>query len=407
MKELRIGIVGGGFMGQEIGGFLAERGYPLLLKARKGSDIQDFLRITSNIFSRQRKWGKIDDDEYEMRMAHTKGTLEFDSRFANLDIVIESIVENMVAKRELFDELEARCSKKTILCSNTSSLSIAEIASVLQNKERFLGIHFFHPMSYFKFVEVIPQNQTSQEALQVVSSLIRDIDKEALLVKDSPGFFFNRIMMTSYLEAFHALESGWYTIEQIDEIFQKSNFMFGPLRSSDVTGIDVFHQSVSNLSREMPERYSVPSILTHMVKMGRLGKKTRKGFYNYEEDLRVDDEMRTVVELYKAKRDEDRPAPFSLEQNLLLITNEAVRCIEEGIVAMEQAERVMKMVPPFVFTGGLFKYLDTVGLDIVLQKLLRLDRAEGPRFKPAPMIVELVEKGWLGVKTGRGFFAYN
>lgn len=407
MKQLRVGIVGSGLMGQEIGGFLAERGYPILLKGRKEGDIQNFLKMAHAIFAKQKRSGKISQNEFELRMSRTQGTIEFDSRFADLDLVIESVVENMAVKRELFNELEERCSAKTTFCSNTSTLSVAEIASVLENKERFLGIHFFHPMRYFKFVEVIPQSQTSKDALQLACSLVRDIGKKTLLVKDSPGFFFNRIMMTSYMEVYYALESGWYRIEEIDEMFKKSNFMLGPLQSLDMMGIDIFHDAVLNLFEKMPERYAVPSILTKMVEMGRLGKKTGKGFYNYEDAMQLDDEMRIILETYRSKRDESRPAPFSLDQCLLRIMNEAAYCIEEGIVTQEDAEAIVKTVPPFAFTNGLFKYMDTLGLDIVVKKLRDLRADCGERFKPAPMITELVEKGWLGVKTGRGFFAYK
>ena len=407
MKQLRIGIVGSGLMGQEIGAFLAEHGYPVLLKGRKEGDIQDFLQTTRRVSSRQRKWGKISQEEYELRVAGIEGTLEFDSRFADLDLVIESIVENLDVKRALLHQLEALCSDNVILSSNTSTLSIAEIADVLDKKERFLGIHFFHPYKYFKFIEVVRHAKTSDEVFEAGCALASDLGKSPLPVKDSPGFFFNRVMMPSYMEVYHALESGWYAIEEIDEMFRESNLALAPLHSTDMTGVDIFLSAAVNFTRSIPGRFSVPSLLTTMVERGRLGKKVGKGFYDHVDGTGVDDEMQSILEQYRARRDESKPAPFSLEHSLLRIMNEAAYCVGEGVVTMEDAESTMKTVPPFAFTDGLFKYMDTIGIDVVSQKLRELEQIKGPRFKPAPTITDLVDKGWLGAKTGRGFFLYK
>jgi 3-hydroxyacyl-CoA dehydrogenase/enoyl-CoA hydratase/3-hydroxybutyryl-CoA epimerase len=227
-----------------------------------------------------------------------------------------------------------------------------------------------------------------------------------LTVTDSPGFFFNRIMMTSYLESYRALESGEYGIDQIDTMFRKSNFLLGPLHSTDITGVDIFFHSALNLNRVMPKRFDVPVILQKMVEIGRLGKKTGKGFYNYESGMEIDREMLAILEECRIKRSGSTPALFTLEQCLLRIMNEATYCLQEGIVDLQDAESIVRSVPPFAFTHGLFTYMDNIGIDVIVDKLLAMEHTAGERFAPAPMLIELRQKGFTGAKKGRGFFKY-
>lgn len=406
MERFRVGIVGSGLMGQEIATYLAEHGYPVLLKGRKQSDIDHFLDTTRKLLSKQLKWGKISHSEFESHMASINGTVQFDDRFSELDIIIESVLEDLAVKRQVFQQIEAACSNDTILCTNTSTLSIGEITHDLRDKRRFLGMHFFQPARYFKFVEIVPTMETSNNALQSASSLARGIGKNTLIVKDSPGFFFNRIMISSYLEVYRALESGEYGIDQIDTMFKKSNFLLGPLHSTDMTGVDVLLHSALNLNRVMPQRFGVPLILQKMVEKGRLGKKSGKGFYNYESAPEIDREILVILEEFKIKRSSHIPALFSLEQCLLRIMNEAAYCVQEDIVDLEDAESVLRSVPPFTFTHGLFTYMDDIGIDVIIDKLRTLERTAGERFTPAPVLVELQHKGFIGTKKGRGFFKH-
>jgi len=406
MEQLRVGIVGSGLMGREIATYLAEHGYPVLLKGRKQSDIDQFLDTIRKMLLKQLRWGKISHSEFELRMASINGTVQFDHRFSEVDIIVESVLEDLDVKRQVFQQIEATCSDDTILCTNTSTLSVSEIAHVLRNKRRFLGTHFFQPARYFKFIEIVPTMETSNTALQSACSLARGIGKKTLMVTDSPGFFFNRIMMTSYLEAYRALESGEYGIDQIDTMFKKSNFLLGPLHSTDMTGVDIFLHSALNLNRVMPERFDVPVILQMMVEIGRLGKKSGKGFYNYESDMEIDREILAILEECRRRRSSSTPALFSLEQCLLRIMNEATYCVQEGIVDLEDAESILRSFPSFAFTHGLFTYMDEVGIDVIVDKLRALERAVGERFTPAPMLVELRKKGLTGSKKGRGFFQH-
>jgi 3-hydroxyacyl-CoA dehydrogenase/enoyl-CoA hydratase/3-hydroxybutyryl-CoA epimerase len=406
MEQLRVGIVGSGLMGREIATYLAEHGYPVLLKGRKQSDIDQFLDTIRKMLLKQLRWGKISHSEFESRMASINGTVQFDHRFSEVDIIVESVLEDLDVKRQVFQQIEATCSDDTILCTNTSTLSVGEIAHVLRDKRRFLGTHFFQPAIYFKFIEIVPTVETSNSALQSACSLARGIGKKTLMVADSPGVFFNRIMIAGYLEVYRALESGEYGIDQIDTMFKKSNFLLGPLHSTDMTGVDILLHSALNLNRVMPQRFDVPVILQKMVEIGRLGKKSGKGFYNYESDPEIDREILAILEEFKIKRSSHIPALFSLEQCLLRIMNEAVYCVQEGIVDLEDAESILRSVPPFAFTHGLFTYMDDVGIDVIVDKLLALQRAVGERFTPAPMLVELQHKGLTGAKKGRGFFKH-
>lgn len=405
MRNLKIGVVGSGFMGQEIGFHLVEQGYPILLKARKEQDILKFQEAVRGILKKNKMRGKINQEEFDELLTHTSGTLQFDERFSNLDMVIESVVEDIDVKREVFKDLEKVCPGKTIFCSNTSSLSITEIGEALSNKARLIGLHFTHPVRFFGITEIAPTDKTLEEVIRIVSDLIRDLGKKPLLVKDSPAFFLSRIMLTSYLEVFYALETGQCSIIDIDSIFKGSDFLVGPLYSSDITGLDVILNTVRNINLKIPNRFAVPSILAKMVEMGRLGRKMGKGFYNYEKGNSIDEEMFRVIEAVRSKKRAIADIPFSLEQSRLRIMNEAIYCIDEGIISLDGVENVIKEVPPFC--NGLFKFMDNIGLDTIYERLKYFEGIFGKRFLPAPLLVNLVRTGRIGVKKGQGFFAYN
>ncbi len=404
MQLPHVGIVGSGFMGQEIGKYLCEKGYPVLLKGRKQADLDTFLKATDRILGKQKKRGKITQEAFEARLADTQGTLNFDDRFASLDLIIESVVEDLDVKKEIFPQIEAACSDDTVLCTNTSVLSIAQIAETLRKNDRVVGLHFFHPVKFSQIVEIIPTSTTSLESIQAASALAAGMGKKVLKVKDSPGFFFNRIMITNLAEAYLALESGAGTITQIDEMFRKSDFIIGPLSSSDVTGLDVIYHSLSYIAENLPERFTVPRLITDMLDKGRLGKKVGKGFYNYDGNGSGDAEMAVLLEEHQGRRTGAAPPPFSPMQSLYRTLNEAMYCLEEGIVCREEVEEIITVVPPFY--KGLFRYLDTVGLDRILQDLLELEQAFGGRFRPPAILSDLVRDGHTGVNAGTGFFDY-
>lgn len=199
------------------------------------------------------------------------------------DLVIEAIVEKIEIKKNLFNQLAALNTDNCLLTSNTSSISVNDIASDLLNPERFAGLHFFNPATIMKLVEIIKTDNTSGETVEALKAFCSSLNKVAVVCSDSPGFIVNRVARPYYLEAMKLVEDGKATIETVDEIMEASGFKMGPFKLMDLIGIDI-NYGVSNIvwnDLGKPERLT-PSILQkNKIDEGELGRKTGKGFYEY------------------------------------------------------------------------------------------------------------------------------
>jgi len=212
------------------------------------------------------------------------GRLRFtaDSNDCLAEIFIEAIVEKIEAKAALFNQLNEVNHSEVIFATNTSSLSVTAIANKVINPQRVVGMHFFNPAPAMKLVEVVQANQTSDETLQAVLSLARQMGKIPVLCKDSPGFIVNRIARPYYLEALRLLEAG-VAVETIDQLMEASGFKMGPFRLMDLIGNDINYAVSTSLYEALgkPDRLKPSSIQKEKVEKGELGRKTGKGYYNY------------------------------------------------------------------------------------------------------------------------------
>ena len=200
----------------------------------------------------------------------------------DVDLVIEAVFEDMELKKDLMAQLDSLCDKSVILASNTSSLSISDMASKSNHQKRIVGIHFFNPAPVMKLIELIKGKNTSDETLNIAKEFSKALGKRAVVVKDSPGFVTSRLIYTMCNEAIKMKEEGLASTEDIDIACKMAfNFPMGPLELSDLVGLDVYHHIGEYLAQEFGDKYKPSSLIDEMVKNNALGRKTNKGFYEY------------------------------------------------------------------------------------------------------------------------------
>ena len=269
-------------MGQGIAQVCASAGYEVLLFDVEPRVIEKGIQnITKNLEGAVVK-GKLSEDKKRKTLGRIRpSTLET----LQVDLVIEAVIEKLEIKQKIFRDLEIVNDANTILASNTSSLSITEIGSTLKHPERFLGLHFFNPAHLMKLVEVISGRQTDQGLIASMVDFVKNIEKIPVTVKDSPGFVVNRVARHYYLEPLHLVEKNAADIGTIDALLRSAGFKLGPFELMDLIGNDV-NLEVSRLMYEafdQTARFKPSRIQEEKVKSGQLGRKTGKGYYDYEE----------------------------------------------------------------------------------------------------------------------------
>jgi 3-hydroxyacyl-CoA dehydrogenase/enoyl-CoA hydratase/3-hydroxybutyryl-CoA epimerase len=309
------------------------------------------------------------------------------------DIIIEAAVERMELKKELFARLEQLAGGETILATNTSALSITEIASATQYPQRVVGIHFFNPVHRMKLVEVVVGQQTHPEVVRRAVKFVQQLGKLPVVVKDAPGFLVNRILMPYVVEAGYLFEHG-ARVEDIDEAMLEFGMPMGPLRLIDEVGVDVSSHVAADLAGKFSDRMFLPDVLARMLTDGFLGRKSGKGFYLHEKngrDARVNTRLnkyRKDASCAKYTRDELR------NRMVLLMVNEAARCLEGGIVEEPaDVDFAMVMGTGFApFLGGPLRMADHIGLSQIVNEMKRLADTE-LRFTPCNLLQTLAGTG--------------
>ena len=282
MKPIKkIGVAGAGSMGQGIAQACASAGYEILLYDVDQKSIERGIQNIATNFDQAIAKGKSSEDKKRVALKRIKPSSLDELK---VDLVIEAVVEKLEVKQTFFSALEMVNDKETILATNTSSLSVSKIASALKYPERFLGLHFFNPAHVMKLVEVISGEQTGQKLIAQMIGFVKSIEKMPVVVKDSPGFIVNRVARLYYLESLKLLEEKSTDIGGIDALMRSAGFKLGPFELMDLIGNDV-NLEVSRLMYEAFDRtprFKPSLIQEEKVKRGELGKKTGKGYYDYE-----------------------------------------------------------------------------------------------------------------------------
>ncbi len=283
MAIKRVGVVGCGLMGSGIVEVCARSGYDVVVREVDDDFLKQGLRRVENSMRRGVERGKLAEAEMQAAQGRITGTTNL-ADLGDSDLVIEAVVEKMDLKKEVFRELDRVCPPGTLFASNTSSLSITEMASVTSRPQSLLGMHFFNPVPVMKLVELVRGLQTSEETMATGRRFAESVGKTVVVCKDSPGFIVNLLLVPFMLDAVRALELGVATREDIDTAVQLGlAHPMGPLTLLDYVGIDTTYYIAEAMFEEFKDpRYAAPPLMRKMVLAGRHGRKTGRGFYEYK-----------------------------------------------------------------------------------------------------------------------------
>lgn len=285
MDIKKLGVVGAGAMGNGIAQVAAQIGCEVVMRDIKDEFVERGMKSIDRFLSRSVEKGKLEAGEKDAILGRIKGTTDM-SQLKDMDFVIEVVIEDLELKRSVFKELDELCRPEVIIASNTSSMSITEIAAATNRPEKICGMHFFNPVPLMRLVEVIRGFSTSDETIAVTTDLAKKMGKITVEVKkDSPGFIVNRIMIPHMLEAIKIVEEGIASVEDVDTAVKNGlNYPMGPFELMDLTGIDIAYFVSEYFYKELNKesKWVSPGLLKTMIRAGKLGRKTGGGWYAYD-----------------------------------------------------------------------------------------------------------------------------
>jgi 3-hydroxyacyl-CoA dehydrogenase/enoyl-CoA hydratase/3-hydroxybutyryl-CoA epimerase len=390
----RVGVVGAGVMGGGIAQLAAYHDVDVRLKDIQDEAVAHGLRHARGLFDKAVARRKLTRREAERKMERVAGGLDYHG-FSTLDLVVEAVVERVDVKRSVLAELERRTRAACVLATNTSSLSVDELARGLERPERVCGMHFFNPVHRMPLVEVVRGGATSDDTVATVHAFAVALGKVPVVCRDGPGFLVNRILAPYLNEAGWLLSEG-ARIEDVDGAATRFGLPMGPLRLLDEVGIDIARHAGATLHEALGERFAPSPPLAALGESERLGRKNGRGFYRYEggEEKGVDAdvyaELGDAVGIARRDLDEEEVRV----RLLLVMINEAARVLDEGVVATA-GEVDLGMImgtgfPPF--RGGLLRFADAHHPRSLVERLRELEGRVGTRFRPAPLLLRLSDE---------------
>jgi 3-hydroxyacyl-CoA dehydrogenase len=314
----------------------------------------------------------------------------------------------MAIKKQVFQELEEACPEGTIFASNTSALSISEMAATTGKPRKVIGMHFFNPAHVMKLVEVIPGLDTGRETQDDVVMFTETLRKIPVVVQECPGFLVNRLLMPYLNEATMALGEGAATATEIDKAVVEWGMPMGPFTLMDMLGIDVCGDVGEYLYSEYGDRMTPAPLFERLLEAGRLGEKSGSGFYDHPGG--ESEEVHQMMQDLQGSGEVESETSFSVERLMYPLINEAAQCVLENVASMTDIDMAMVAGTGMTYEGdrvGPLVIADRIGLDEVADKLWELEEAFGPRFRPARPLRLRVRAGHLGVKAGKGFYEHT
>lgn len=402
---VKLGILGAGFMGSGIAAVAVQQGTLVRMRDADHGRVAKGLAAVRDILKERLTRKQITRVEFSDMMTLLGGTIDY-SGFANVDLVIEAVFEDLDVKHEVLREVETVLKPDAIFASNTSTIPIAEIATASARPERVLGMHFFSPVQKMPLLEVIVTPKTDGSVTASAAAYGKKLGKTVIVVNDGPGFYVNRILTPYINEAGRLLDQG-ASIDAIDRALVDFGFPVGPVTLVDEVGLDVASKAGKIMHDAFGERFSPAQSVQAVVGAGRYGRKSKKGFYLYDEEGKKGEVDESVYALLTPAARETPPssaAPPPLraeytvseiqQRTILPMLNEAVRCLEEGVIHSPRDGDIGAVFgfgfPPF--RGGPFRYMDSLGAAEVVRQLEELNDRFPGRYAPAESLVAMAHR---------------
>lgn len=399
----KLGVLGTGFMGAGIAAVTAMQGVPVRFKDTTYAAVGKGLAAVREVLKDRLNTRHITRQQFEDQLSLVSGTVDY-TGFGNVPLVIEAVFEDLAVKHHVIREVEAVLPRGAIFATNTSTIPITRVAEASRDPSRVVGMHFFSPVHKMPLLEVIVTPQTAPEVVVTAVAFGRRLGKTVIVVNDAPGFYVNRILMPYMNEAGRMLDEG-VRIDAIDRAMLNYGFPVGPITLLDEVGLDIAGKSGSILAAAFGDRLQAAKTLGSVLAAGRLGRKGRKGFYLYDEKGKKGGVDESVYALTPAgaKRLDVRSSDIE-ERLLLAMVNEAVRCLEEGILRTPRDGDIGAVFgigfPPF--RGGPLRVADTIGAAELVRRLEALNAQHPGRFEPAQRLRQMAaENETFYPRTGK------
>lgn len=399
-KVERVAVLGAGIMGGGIAYQNAVTGTPVVMKDIADKQLELGMNEANKLLAKQVERKKLTADQAGATLSEIRATLNYGD-FKTVDLVIEAVVENPKIKKIVLAEVEGQVKAGTIIASNTSSISIDELAGALQHPENFLGMHFFNPVHRMPLVEVIYGEKSSKQAIATVAAHAASMRKTPIVVKNCPGFLVNRILFP-YFAGWSMLLRDGADFVAVDKVMEKFGWPMGPAYLQDVVGIDTSHHVEDVLAAGYPDRMgkTFVSALDVMFEADRYGQKNGVGFYKYAPDKKgkpkkaIDPASYALVAKAQPNGKKDFTPEEVVDRLMLPMIIETVRCLDEKIVETP-SEADMGLVygigfPPF--RGGALKYADTLGMQNIIAKCEKY-KALGKLYEPTTSMRQMAASG--------------
>jgi len=397
MEIRNVVIIGAGTMGSLIAEVVAIHDFNVKLEDISEDVLKKSLERIRGGLTRSYNKGYIKEN-IDIIMSRITTTTNLEEAVKDADLVIEAVPEILDLKKQVFSEIEKYAPEHAIFASNTSSLSITELAKATKRPDKFIGMHFFNPPKVLRLLEIVWGEATSEETAKAVEDFAKKIDRVVVHVrKDVPGFIANRIFVTMSNECAWAVEMGEGTIEEIDSAVKyRMGLPMGLFELHDVLGdgsIDISYHVLEYFREKLGETYRPAPLFEKLFKAGHYGKKTGKGFYDWSEGKTNEVPLRAG-------------AKFDLLRLIAPAVNEAAWLIEKEVATPEEID--LAMLHGLNYPRGLLRMADEIGIDKIVAKLNELhEKYKGERYKVNPVLQKMVEEGTLGRKTGEGFYKYG